>query len=549
MCSPKVNLTYLRFTEDTNICDNTVKNKLKNEVKAFLKLLLNDKDKSNASTVIKDYSLYEVPLKKNGLKLKTSNNSKVIELNTDPKYFNTDCNCKLSLNKSIPFDFTNSVIRENGLEVRDNQLMINYKFDSQYLPLTYSASKNLEFKTECPLKVNNNKKLTLNYDHSDFKLDQGQLTLNQPYLHKNNNTYTFTTDLNNNIGFPMGGINMGHSSTLNFHNNSRIIIDNTYVNTNGNCIPDNPKGDYNYYISIDKNGHPSFKSFPESDINDLTYMKEKYDTLLTDYKNLMTTYETLEKEIMKYLPADGSNNADMTSIIGTKIVYPNDCKPQDKTKDQSSSDKPIPTEPPCDTSHCDPSPGPCSDVCDPQTCGDDSGDICGTGGSNTTTTTTSSPGTNSLLRIPLIPQQQGYQSQLTQQEGYQSQQPQQQRYQSQQPQQQRYQPQQPQQQGYQSQQPQQQGYQSQLTQQQGTGGSRGYGNNDIKMPKPGDGLGGSGGSGVYGNNNNDIKMPKTGDGSGEYKNTDKNQQTQGGGYPNLKFDFGDDNFFFINDDE
>ena len=45
-------------------------------------------------------------------------------------------------------------------------------------------------------------------------------------------------------------------------------------------------------------------------------------------------------------------------------------------------------------------------------------------------------------------------------------------------------------------------------------------------------------------------MPKPGDGSGEYKNTDKNQQTQGGNYnSNLKFDFGDDNFFFINDDE
>ena len=536
MSSTKLNLTYLRFTEDTNICDNTVKNKLKNEVKAFLKLLLNDKDKSNASTVIKDYSLYEVPLKKNGLKLKTSNNSKVIELNTDPKYFNTDCNCKLSLNKSIPFDFTNSVIRENGLEVRDNQLMINYKFDSQYLPLTYSASKNLEFKTECPLKVNNNKKLTLNYDHSDFKLDQGQLTLNQPYLHKNNNTYTFTTDLNNNNVFPMGGINMGHSSTLNFHNNSRIIIDNTYVNTNGNCIPDNPKGDYNYYISIDNDGHPSFKSFPESDINELTYMKEKYDTLLTDYKNLMTTYETLEKEIMKYLPADGSNNADMTSIIGTKIVYPNDCKPQDKTKDQSSSGS-IHTEPPCDTSHCDPSPGPCSDVCDPKTCGDDSGDICGTGGSHTTTTTTSTPGTTPQLRIPLITQQQGYQSQLTQQQGYQSQQPQQQRYQSQLTQQQGYQSQLTQQQGYQSQQPQQQRYQTQQmnqprqpqqqgyqSQQQGIGGSGGYGNNDIKMPKPGDGAGG-------------------------YENADKNKQTQGGGYSNLKFDFGDDNFFFINDNE
>ena len=462
MCSPKVNLTYLRFTEDTNICDNTIKNKLKNEVKELLKLLLNDKDKSNVSTVIKNHSLYEVPLKMNGLKLKTSNDSKVIELNTDPKYFNTDCNCKLSLNKSIPFDFTNSVIKENGLDVKDNYLMINYNLNSQYLPLSYSASKNLEFKTECPLKVKN-KKLTLEYDTSDFRLNQGQLTLNQPYLHKNNNnTYTFyTTPINNdNSFFPMGGIDMGDNSTLNFHNNSKIIIDNTYVNSNGNCIPNNPKGDYNFYISIDKDGHPSFKQFPESDINNLSYMKEKYDALLNDYKELQITYNNLENEIKKYLPTNGTNDADMTSIIGTNIVYPDSCHPHDSTKDQSNSDNSIPTENQCNTSHCD--PAPCNDVCDTGTCGNNSDNSCSTNSNHTTTTTTTSPSGQQYLRII---------------------------------------------------------NQSQQTQQQGT---EVYVNNDdTKMKKPEEG---------YENNNSDDKQ-------------------KSGGYSNLKFDFGDDNFFFINDDE
>jgi hypothetical protein len=285
-------LSTIKFDPSLSCLNSCNKTKLKDDLKKVLKMTSSDTQNNQLLSTIQQNILHDVNLDSNALKTDTTTNPKTLTLNYNETYFKDDNINHLSLKDPIPFSFDNSIISHSGLSVENN-------------------------------------KLKLNVQHSEFKITDNKLSINQEYITLNgNNTYTFNTKQNGQA-LDNGGVSIDDDSSLQFHHNSVIKIDNDIPN-NANSLnkcestAENIQtlNSFKYFIGINKCGNPKFLELPAAFLNEgtLDNLTTQINQLDTEYNQFNSKLKELEEKLNIFLPSeykiDVDINTTMCNIIG-----------------------------------------------------------------------------------------------------------------------------------------------------------------------------------------------------------------------------------------
>nr|QFG75177.1 MAG: hypothetical protein [Megaviridae environmental sample] len=285
-------LSTIKFDPSLSCLNSCNKTKLKDDLKSVLKMVSSDTQTPQLVSTIHQNILHNVDLNSNALKTDTTTDPDTLTLNYNQDDFKEESPNHLSLKKPIDFDFNNSIVSDSGLAVEGD-------------------------------------KLKLNVQHSEFKIIDNKLSLHQEYITLNDNdTYTFNTKQSGQT-LDDGGVSIDDNSSLQFHNNSIIKIDNNTPN-NANSLnkcestAENTQtlNTFKYFIGINKCGNPKFLELPAAFLNEgtLDNLTTQVNQLEAEYNCFNSKLKELEEKLNIFLPSeykiDIDINTTMCNIIG-----------------------------------------------------------------------------------------------------------------------------------------------------------------------------------------------------------------------------------------
>lgn len=285
-------LSTIKFDPSLSCFNSCNKTKLKDDLKSVLKMASSDTQTPQLVSTIQQNILHNVDLNSNALKMDTTTDPDTLTLNYNQADFKEENPNHLSLKTPIDFDFNNSIVSDSGLAVE-------------------------------------NDKLKLNVQHSEFKIIDNKLSLHQEYITLNDNdTYTFNTKQNGQT-LDDGGVSIDDNSSLQFHHNSVIKIDNDIPN-NANSLnkcestAENTQtlNTFKYFIGINKCGNPKFLELPAAFLNEgtLDNLTTQVNQLEAEYNQFNSKLKELEEKLNIFLPSeykiDIDINTTMCNIIG-----------------------------------------------------------------------------------------------------------------------------------------------------------------------------------------------------------------------------------------